>query len=252
MTFFLSAQSSPPTLGNFSSPAPTCIPIQCPPLFLEDPHLSLIELNTSAWGRAVFSCSWGYRLSGPSNLECLASGHWSGWVGSVLCLLGQFGWFDSFSSLIFNPFFLSLSLSCVVSDQFRGVEVSAELAAEFPISSSQKCPRMRWKIQCVAKLMKLMNEQTRENEDEEKCSIFNRSQLDVNISMIAKSYRMRSISPSLSLHTFHSELNSSSQSILLRRPTHPNSSLTIFPNFILFLLFGCVMLREEMKHFDTH
>jgi hypothetical protein len=65
-------------LGNWSSPAPTCIPIQCPPLFLEDPHLSLIELNTSAWGRAVFSCSWGYRLSGPSNLECLASGHWSG------------------------------------------------------------------------------------------------------------------------------------------------------------------------------
>lgn len=64
--------------GNWSSPAPTCIPIQCPPLFLEDPHLSLIELNTSAWGRAVFSCSWGYRLSGPPNLECLASGHWSG------------------------------------------------------------------------------------------------------------------------------------------------------------------------------
>lgn len=64
--------------GNWSSPAPNCIPIQCPPLFLEDPHLSLIELNTSAWGRAVFSCSWGYRLSGPPNLECLASGHWSG------------------------------------------------------------------------------------------------------------------------------------------------------------------------------
>lgn len=64
--------------GNWSSPAPTCLPIQCPPLFLEDPHLSLIELNTSAWGRAVFSCSWGYRLSGPPNLECLSSGHWSG------------------------------------------------------------------------------------------------------------------------------------------------------------------------------
>lgn len=65
--------------GNWSSPAPTCIPIQCPPLFLEEPHLSLIELNTSAWGRAVFSCSWGYRLSGVSStIECLASGHWSG------------------------------------------------------------------------------------------------------------------------------------------------------------------------------
>lgn len=39
--------------GNWSSPPPTCVPIQCPPLFLEDPHLSLIELNTSAWGNLV-------------------------------------------------------------------------------------------------------------------------------------------------------------------------------------------------------
>lgn len=36
--------------GNWSSSQPTCVPIQCPPLFLEDPHLSLIELNTSSWG----------------------------------------------------------------------------------------------------------------------------------------------------------------------------------------------------------
>lgn len=40
--------------GNWSSMIPTCIPIQCPPLFLEDPHLSLIELNTSAWGEFHF------------------------------------------------------------------------------------------------------------------------------------------------------------------------------------------------------
>lgn len=26
----------------------------------------------------MFRCSWGYRLSGPPGLECLASGHWSG------------------------------------------------------------------------------------------------------------------------------------------------------------------------------
>ena len=64
--------------GNWSSPPPTCNPVQCPPLFLEDPHLSLTELNTSAWGRAVFKCSWGYRLSGPPGLECEPSGSWSG------------------------------------------------------------------------------------------------------------------------------------------------------------------------------
>uniref|UniRef100_A0A8D8ALX3 Locomotion-related protein Hikaru genki n=1 Tax=Culex pipiens TaxID=7175 RepID=A0A8D8ALX3_CULPI len=64
--------------GNWSSPQPNCHPIQCPPLFLEDPHLSLVELNTSAWGRAVFRCAWGYRLSGPPGLECEPNGHWSG------------------------------------------------------------------------------------------------------------------------------------------------------------------------------
>ncbi|XP_035772845.1 locomotion-related protein Hikaru genki-like isoform X1 [Anopheles albimanus] len=64
--------------GNWSSPTPNCHPIQCPPLFLEDPHLSLVELNTSAWGRAVFRCAWGYRLSGPPGLECEPNGHWSG------------------------------------------------------------------------------------------------------------------------------------------------------------------------------
>lgn len=64
--------------GNWSSPPPTCNPIQCPSLFLEDPHLSLTELNTSAWGKAVFKCSWGYRLSGPPSLECEPSGLWSG------------------------------------------------------------------------------------------------------------------------------------------------------------------------------
>lgn len=65
-------------LGNWSSPPPTCHSIQCPPLFLEDPHLSLTELNASAWGRAVFKCSWGYRLSGPPGLDCEPSGIWNG------------------------------------------------------------------------------------------------------------------------------------------------------------------------------
>ncbi|XP_063699291.1 locomotion-related protein Hikaru genki [Culicoides brevitarsis] len=64
--------------GNWSSPVPTCIPIQCPPLFLDDPHLSLVELNTSAWGRAVFRCSWGYKLTGMPTIECEPSGRWSG------------------------------------------------------------------------------------------------------------------------------------------------------------------------------
>ena len=64
--------------GNWSFPAPNCIPIQCPPLFLEDAHLSLVELNTSAWGKAVFQCSWGYRLNGLPSIECEPNARWSG------------------------------------------------------------------------------------------------------------------------------------------------------------------------------
>ncbi|KAH8370242.1 hypothetical protein KR093_002750, partial [Drosophila rubida] len=64
--------------GNWSSPSPTCHPIQCPRLVLDDPHLSLIELNTSAWGRAVFKCQWGFKLTGPALLDCEPTGIWSG------------------------------------------------------------------------------------------------------------------------------------------------------------------------------
>ncbi|XP_055854709.1 locomotion-related protein Hikaru genki [Episyrphus balteatus] len=64
--------------GNWSTPPPTCQAVQCPRLILEDSHLSLVELNTSAWGRAVFKCQWGFKLNGPPGLECEPSGVWSG------------------------------------------------------------------------------------------------------------------------------------------------------------------------------
>lgn len=73
-----SANSTCLASGNWSFPPPLCHPIQCPSLVLEDPHLSLVELNASAWGRAVFSCSWGYKLNGPPGVECEPSGTWSG------------------------------------------------------------------------------------------------------------------------------------------------------------------------------
>ncbi|XP_037948963.1 locomotion-related protein Hikaru genki isoform X2 [Teleopsis dalmanni] len=64
--------------GNWSSPPPTCQAVQCPRLLLDDPHLSLVELNTSAWGRAVFKCQWGFKLTGPPGLDCTPTGVWSG------------------------------------------------------------------------------------------------------------------------------------------------------------------------------
>lgn len=82
--------------GNWSSPVPTCIPIQCPPLFLDDPHLSLVELNTSAWGRAVFRCSWGYRLTGMPTIECEPSGRWS---GAIPRCRGKWEYFQCVSSV---------------------------------------------------------------------------------------------------------------------------------------------------------
>lgn len=88
--------------GNWSSPPPTCQAVQCPPLFLEDSHLSLTELNTSAWGKAVFKCQWGFKLNGPASLECQPNGVWSGPVprcraiqcpAPIIPLNGRFFWY---------------------------------------------------------------------------------------------------------------------------------------------------------------
>lgn len=69
-------------LGKWSAPVPTCEPVRCPPLDdppeILQPQLHLEEHNTSYGGRAVFSCSWGYRLVGQPGLECELNGQWSG------------------------------------------------------------------------------------------------------------------------------------------------------------------------------
>ncbi|XP_049961828.1 locomotion-related protein Hikaru genki-like [Schistocerca serialis cubense] len=74
--------------GRWSGPVPRCAPILCPSLETDDPHLSLVEHNTSYGGRAVFRCSWGHQLKGQPGIECEADGHWSGPIPScepVLC-----------------------------------------------------------------------------------------------------------------------------------------------------------------------
>ncbi|PNF36286.1 hypothetical protein B7P43_G05854 [Cryptotermes secundus] len=68
--------------GRWSAPVPYCMPIICPRLETEDPHLSLVEHNTSYGGRAVFRCAWGYRLTAPPGIECEVDGQWSGPVPS--------------------------------------------------------------------------------------------------------------------------------------------------------------------------
>jgi hypothetical protein len=61
---------------------PKCMPIICPSLEIDDPHLTLVEHNTSYGGRAVFRCAWGYRLTAPPGVECEVDGQWSGPVPS--------------------------------------------------------------------------------------------------------------------------------------------------------------------------
>jgi hypothetical protein len=68
--------------GRWSAPVPKCMPIICPTLEFEDPHLTLVEHNTSYGGRAVFRCAWGYRLTAPPGVECEVDGQWSGPVPS--------------------------------------------------------------------------------------------------------------------------------------------------------------------------
>ncbi|CAH1647501.1 unnamed protein product [Spodoptera littoralis] len=66
--------------GQWSSLPPTCEETFCPMLKTLGPHLSVVEYNSSFGGRAMFQCSWGYRLIGAPGLECEMDGKWSGEV----------------------------------------------------------------------------------------------------------------------------------------------------------------------------
>ncbi|KAG7313024.1 hypothetical protein JYU34_000105 [Plutella xylostella] len=70
--------------GLWSAPIPTCVETFCPVLRSLGPHLSVVEYNSSFGGRAVFACSWGYRLIGPPGLECEQDGTWSGDIPSCM------------------------------------------------------------------------------------------------------------------------------------------------------------------------
>ncbi|XP_013189377.1 locomotion-related protein Hikaru genki [Amyelois transitella] len=70
--------------GHWSALPPTCEETFCPALTSLGPQLSVVEYNSSFGGRAVFQCSWGYRLLGAPGLECELDGRWSG--GTPVCI----------------------------------------------------------------------------------------------------------------------------------------------------------------------
>ena len=80
-------------LATWSSPSPSCLPIQCTALEIRSSHLRVLTLNNSYHGVATFDCPFGYRLTGRESITCEGGGAWSGLVPEcegtlqyVLCL----------------------------------------------------------------------------------------------------------------------------------------------------------------------
>ncbi|XP_046434137.1 locomotion-related protein Hikaru genki isoform X1 [Neodiprion virginianus] len=63
--------------GLWSAAVPRCEPILCPELVPTNAKLQLLERNNSHGGRVVFTCMWGYRLSGPQSIQCEGEGVWT-------------------------------------------------------------------------------------------------------------------------------------------------------------------------------
>ena len=74
--------------GSWSGGDTKCRAVQCPPLEIVSSHLRVLSLNNSYLGQAVFSCPFGYRLTGRSQITCGKTGSWSGLVPDcqpILC-----------------------------------------------------------------------------------------------------------------------------------------------------------------------
>jgi len=71
--------------GKWSADVPRCEKITCPPMDVSDNALlQLLEHNNTYGGRAVFTCMWGHRLSGPQNMICEGDGRWNGSMPTCL------------------------------------------------------------------------------------------------------------------------------------------------------------------------
>ncbi|XP_072755351.1 locomotion-related protein Hikaru genki isoform X2 [Anoplolepis gracilipes] len=71
--------------GKWSANVPHCEEIECPAIEVEDnPLLSLIEHNNTYGGNAVFTCMWGYKLSGLQTIRCGGNGRWNASIPTCL------------------------------------------------------------------------------------------------------------------------------------------------------------------------
>lgn len=73
--------------GKWSTNVPHCEEIECPAINITDnPLLTLIEHNNTYGGKVVFTCMWGYKLSGSQSIRCEGNGRWN---GSIPICLGK-------------------------------------------------------------------------------------------------------------------------------------------------------------------
>ncbi|XP_058793093.1 locomotion-related protein Hikaru genki isoform X2 [Phymastichus coffea] len=64
--------------GKWSADVPHCEAIVCPAVQPSNPNLQVLEHNNSYAGKAIFTCMWGHKLSGPQVIKCQRDGTWSG------------------------------------------------------------------------------------------------------------------------------------------------------------------------------
>lgn len=71
--------------GKWSASVPHCEEIECPAIDIADnPLLTLIEHNNTYGGKVVFTCMWGYKLSGSQSIKCEGNGRWNGTIPTCL------------------------------------------------------------------------------------------------------------------------------------------------------------------------
>lgn len=58
---------------------PRCEKIKCPEINIRDNALLELNEHNNTYGeRAVFTCMWGYKLSGSQSMTCEGDGKWNG------------------------------------------------------------------------------------------------------------------------------------------------------------------------------
>lgn len=71
--------------GKWSTEVPHCEKIKCPEINIRDNALLELNEHNNTYGeKAVFTCMWGYKLSGSQSMTCEGDGKWNGSMPTCL------------------------------------------------------------------------------------------------------------------------------------------------------------------------